>query len=698
VKILACVARVLVCSRFTRKERLSLTSTSSLTVNDSYIVNYRINIFNQITILAQKKLYLRKFVNKFSNNFKMTSQSATPLILKLLRKEPHRVQDADKINISVLEKFTEEIKTKSPKKRGRKPKGDADLPTFSKELSLVRGKIQKLSLTKKKYNNWSKLAPTVVDRYNLIRKTTARGALQKTLDFFRARSTRYDDLTLAHIKYWVERSKRTVSLKRGRSCILQESTLKNVDDAILDICSRGTHLVNSTNLYPVIIRAIQESGEGGKIGDGPGQIKVCPTWINDRCRKLKLSMRKPTASSLKIPDDWEEKKNMFVCRLAYWVQRYGLSEDDVYNLDQTAIQFNPHANGGKTRAAIGCKDVVMRSNDDKQQVTVIPTISASGKKCPLQIIFKGTGGLQKDGKKQCRSIPDYQNNFENLKRAYPGSIYAQTSNHWSTADTNVELIEQVIIPFAEENKRARRELGRERHVPDEIVIVLDCWPVQATEDFRNTVRRKFPNVVLAYLPPNLTGKLQPLDVSVNSSFKQQVKTVYGLHFAQKDVNTSILQGSNKYRKSALIEWVHKGWANVKESTVVEGWRKAGLLEAWNADKKKEAMQLMEDGKLFPTVGKEGRRFETQPIPKGFDTAMGQTGMGIIEQTNEFVVPDEDMLSAADEFSGMGDLEEADFESDGGDDVDEVEDVISFQPIERVSRYGRKSTALRRYNA
>ena len=47
---------------------------------------------------------------------------------------------------------------------------------------------------------------------------------------------------------------------------------------------------------------------------------------------------------------------------------------------------------------------------------------------------------------------------------------------------------------------------------------------------------------------------------------------------------------------------------------------------------------------------------------------------------------------------MSDLEEADFESDGGDDVDEVEDVISFQPIERVSRYGRKSTALRRYNA
>jgi hypothetical protein len=46
---------------------------------------------------------------------------------------------------------------------------------------------------------------------------------------------------------------------------------------------------------------------------------------------------------------------------------------------------------------------------------------------------------------------------------------------------------------------------------------------------------------------------------------------------------------------------------------------------------------------------------------------------------------------------MSNLEEADFESDGGDDVDEVEDVISFQPIERVSRYGRKSTALRRYN-
>lgn len=116
--------------------------------------------------------------------------------------------------------------------------------------------------------------------------------------------------------------------------------------------------------------------------------------------------------------------------------------------------------------------------------------------------------------------------------------------------------------------------------------------------------------------------------------------------------------------------------------VVEGWRKAGLLEAWNADKKEEAMQLMEDGKLFPTVGKQGRLFETQPIPKGFDAAVGQTGMGVIEQTNE-AVSDEDMLSTADESSYMSDLEEGGIESDGEDDMDEVEDEISFQPIERV---------------
>lgn len=118
----------------------------------------------------------------------MISPSETPLILKLLLKEPHRVPEADKIDISVLSKDKKGNTTNSPKKRGRKPKGDPQVPTFSKELSLVRGKLKKLSLDKKRYNNWSKLAPTVVDRYNMIRKTTERGALQKTLDFFRARS------------------------------------------------------------------------------------------------------------------------------------------------------------------------------------------------------------------------------------------------------------------------------------------------------------------------------------------------------------------------------------------------------------------------------------------------------------------------------------------------------------------------------
>ena len=174
--------------------------------------------------------------------------------------------------------------------------------------------------------------------------------------------------------------------------------LKMIDQVILRAVKSGKYLVTSTNLYLLIVRTNKECGEGDKLGKGHDKLKVCPAWINVRCRCLNLSMRKPTSATSKLPKDCKDQMKLYTMRLAYYVHYSGLKREDFYNLDQTSVQLNPHANGGKTRSHIGSKDVITYNNHEKQQITVVPTVSA-GERSFLCKSYSRVLGLQQDWKK-----------------------------------------------------------------------------------------------------------------------------------------------------------------------------------------------------------------------------------------------------------------------------------------------------------
>ena len=219
--------------------------------------------------------------------------------------------------------------------------------------------------------------------------------------------------------------------KRGRPPVLSEETMQEIKQGILAAWASGTHKVISISIRPMIMGIIKHKGEQDKVETG--KLSLGKSWINKLCVQLGLAMRMPTKAGQRLPLDWKEQGETFLHRLAFLVQQHDLDPDDVFNMDQTACQLNPQANGGKTRAPKGSKDVVVHGDDDKRQITVVPVVAASGSKLPLQIIFKG-----KDD--QVRSIPDYQNGFQNLPKNYPGTNYAQTRHQWSTHETNLNPI------------------------------------------------------------------------------------------------------------------------------------------------------------------------------------------------------------------------------------------------------------------
>jgi hypothetical protein len=327
-------------------------------------------------------------------------------------------------------------------------------------------------------------------------------------------------LTESVLRSWINAPARPGSTasakKRGRKTVLSDATMKAIKAAIMETVAAETHLVNSTNLKPLIHGEILLNGEGDKVGERG--LRLSKSWINRLCRELGLRMRSPTKASKKIPADWEAQGHTMLLQLAYLCNKYRLDRADVFNFDQTAVLLNPHASGGKTRAPCGSKDVGMQGNDDKRQLTAVPVVSAKGDKLPMQLIVKGkegrTGALP-----PANALP-------------PGFHMTQTDNHWSTVATNLALIKEIILPAAVACKAVRRAAGEA--VSDKVLIILDCWPVQKSPAFRDAVNSKFPEVILLYVPPNLTGQFQPLDVAINGNFKKHMRDVYGV-WAGKEV-------------------------------------------------------------------------------------------------------------------------------------------------------------------
>lgn len=424
--------------------------------------------------------------------------------------------------------------------------------------------------------------------------------------------------------------------------------MASIKQCILDMVDSQTHNVNSTALRAIIHGEIIKCGEGSKVESG--ELKLSRSWINRLCQQLNLTMRCVTQVAKKIPDDWEAQGEKMLHQLAYLVKMHDLEPEDVFNFDQTACQLNPHA-GGRTRAVKGSKDVPRQGADDKRQITVVPVISAAGEKLPLQMIFKGGEGLT-------GALPNVE-----VRNRHAGVHFTQTKNHWSTVKTNLALIEHVILRAATASKEARKAVGKT--VSDRVLIILDCWPLQKSEDFIKQVKAKFPNVLLLYVPPNLTGKFQPLDVAVNGNFKEHLRNIYGVWAAQSVVEQresgvavgNIQLGAKmKERKQVLPDWTVEAWNKVPRQEVMRGWKESGLVKAWDPTVQQAAVERMTTGQLFPVA--KGGGIDTQPVPKGVD---GPDGSHALEDPYN----DDDTYKSDDD---------EDDEEEGGDETtDEDED-------------------------
>ena len=167
-------------------------------------------------------------------------------------------------------------------------------------------------------------------------------------------------------------------------------------------------------------------------------------------------------------------------------------------MDQTGVHLVSASSW--TYEMVGSSDVAIVGAEDKRQITACVAASLRGDLLPLQLIFQG---------KTARSLP----------AATAASIAARvditcSDNHWSTQETMQRWITNILLPHSERMINMHG-LNANAH----ILLLLDCWAVHKSAEFRDWLQREHPRIHLVFVPANCTSKLQLADVVLQRPFK-----------------------------------------------------------------------------------------------------------------------------------------------------------------------------------
>lgn len=206
----------------------------------------------------------------------------------------------------------------------------------------------------------------------------------------------------------------------------------------------------------------------------------------------------------------------------------------IWNLDETSFSKDP----SKTKI-VGVKGYAATrviATPGKDNTTVLLGASAAGQKTPPLIIFKGKNVWDE------WTSPD----------AYPGTSYAATQNGWMESAVFEAFFKKTFLPT----------IGDQRPV----LLIYDGHSTHVGLNIIEEARRA--NVTILKIPAHTSHVLQPLDVSVMKSFKDQWDITL--------VQWQRLNVGKPLPKKDFSRLIGSIWTKLNPQVIRNGFRKAGI--------------------------------------------------------------------------------------------------------------------------
>jgi hypothetical protein len=216
----------------------------------------------------------------------------------------------------------------------------------------------------------------------------------------------------------------------------------------------------------------------------------------------------------------------------------GIQYEDIWNMDETGCALGVCTNA-QVLASSSKKKAYIKSPEDREWVSTIETISATGVKLQCLVIFKGK---------------HLQSTWFPAQNA-PDWLYTTSENGWTSNSIGYEWLRRIFIPNTSPSTGGHRLLlldGHGSHIPIDFMWLC-----------------KINKIHLLYLPAHASHLLQPLDLApfsvLKSRYRNEIRALSALDDAAPVKKERFVVSYNKARDEGLSERVIRA-----------GWRAAGL--------------------------------------------------------------------------------------------------------------------------
>lgn len=295
--------------------------------------------------------------------------------------------------------------------------------------------------------------------------------------------------------------------KRGAPLKVGLEVEKELLRVLEDLAAAGcdiTELIIRSN-----VRAIMEADCPDKLLAHGGEITIKRSWSQSFCRREDFVTRVKTTDTLKKPSNYEAVKEAFLGQARKLQDEYHVPAELWSNADEVGQAVFPISL--RTLAKQGSSQVGGAAVKNKQQVTKMNLITASGQVGPLTMIFQG-----KTDAVHPKSV-----------QPPPGSRWDHSDRHFQNYETFARWSRQYVA-YADSVRQSRAasattttEEQRAKELVQVAVLILDN---HSSHQHPKTLEYLTQNrIKILWLPPNCTAFLQPCDVNFNGLEKQVLR-------------------------------------------------------------------------------------------------------------------------------------------------------------------------------
>lgn len=263
-------------------------------------------------------------------------------------------------------------------------------------------------------------------------------------------------------------------------------------------------------------------------------------WLRKFLKRHRLSLRKPSSTYIKPFELIRGKIEEFIKEIRELIASGLYEKDFIFNLDETSIATE--ATNEKTIEQKGLKRVKANTvGKQKDCHTVLLGGTLTGKKLPAMIIIKGAGV------KTLKTIP------KNIVVRY------REEGSWMDKERMKNYIRTVLKYWAEDIPKEKRGL-----------LLIDNFKGHIDKDIEDQFREL--RIDVKRLPSNTSAYLQPLDLTVNASFKRFYAESWDEYQFGLDLKPLTKKGQN-YKppeKEDKVLWISQAWEKISKEAIANG--------------------------------------------------------------------------------------------------------------------------------